>query len=182
MKRERKGGVHSGSSSWRAKKGGGRGEGRVRKLVWLAEQLFTPLSPLHHHPPLLSPFCFVFCGDDREKALLLRVGIDRGPSRRALRPAHIGGTLQRPQPPPLSLVSSTTTSLYFFLVLLRFLSRTLFVSFMWPGDSKITVWRRFGLYLPERFLRRGVESTAGLTIQTWMNTQTYRSLIPSFSA
>ncbi len=55
VKRERKGGEHSGGSSWRAKKGGGRGEGRVRKLVWLAEQLFTPLSPLHHHPPLLFP-------------------------------------------------------------------------------------------------------------------------------
>ena len=52
-------------------------------MVWLAEQLFTSLS-LSLSPPLLlalSLFCFVFCRDDRGKALLLRVCIDRGPSK-----------------------------------------------------------------------------------------------------
>lgn len=49
----------------------------VRKLVWLAEQLpsfpttpsLTPSSP--SLPAFPSPLCFVFCGDDRGKALLL---------------------------------------------------------------------------------------------------------------
>lgn len=63
---------------------GNTGEvGGVRKLVWLAEQLFTSLS-FSLSPSLsrsLSLFCFVFCRDDRGKALLLRVCIDRGPSK-----------------------------------------------------------------------------------------------------
>lgn len=41
----------------------GWGGGGCRKSVWLAEQLFTYLSLSLS----LSPYCFVFCGDDRGK-------------------------------------------------------------------------------------------------------------------
>lgn len=43
--------------------GGRWAGGGCRKSVWLAEQLFTYLTLSLS----LSPYCFVFCGDDRGK-------------------------------------------------------------------------------------------------------------------
>lgn len=68
----------------------------------------APLPPQHPipcSPPFPSPLCFVFCGDDRGKALLLWVCIDRGPAEGVARPAHAGGPFAEAadsclQPPP----------------------------------------------------------------------------------
>lgn len=83
---------------------GNTGEvGGVRKLVWLAEQLFTSLSFSPSLSRSLSLFCFVFCRDDRGKALLLRVCIDRGPSKgggRGTRRAGPFSTTAAPSAPP----------------------------------------------------------------------------------
>ncbi len=57
---------------------------------------------------------------------MLRVGIDRGPSRRALRPAHIGGIFATPTTSPLV---SCFFYYYFFIFLSRSASLSLTHSF-----------------------------------------------------
>ncbi len=153
VKRERKGGEHSGSSSsWRAKKGGGRGEGRVRKLVWLAEQLFTPLSPLHHHPPLLFPIllCILWRwqGESFIAPSWYRSGpLSEGSQTREYR-RHFCNVHNLP--PYLSFLLLLYISFSFCFAF----SHTLFLCHLCGlGIKKITVWRCFRLYLPERFLR-----------------------------
>lgn len=109
---------------------------------------------------------------------MLRVGIDRGPSWRALRPAHIEGTFATPASSPLS----SPFFFFFFLSCFAFSHALFLASFMRPGDLKITVSRRFENWVVfTRALltrvRQGVESTVGLTIQTWMKTHKLTDLL-----
>lgn len=62
--------------------------------MWLLELLTSLLSnsSLFNPPPSPSPFYFVFHGDDRGKALLLWVCIDRGPVVGVTRPTITGGS------------------------------------------------------------------------------------------
>lgn len=84
--------------------------------------------------------------------------------------------LQRRLPPP-AFLSFLLLLILSFLFCFAFSHALFLASFMRPGDLKITVSRRFENWVVFTRVRRGVESTAGLAIQTWMKTHKLTDLL-----